>query len=797
MQKDCDISSLEANDFCYKKSLDLLQKLNLNKNYCLTKDDCAISFDNLKELDADQDYNPEEVEITVGNVPLGLSCFEGVMQNSKLEDYTDYLIDSSQSNYVAKDTFTLSKTLIRPSDEDVAREKAALQNQVNTLATNYAAMTLNCTFGNLEQKRTCADIEIGANYSNKFITTGEYNSTSLTEKGKFVHVFNFRNLILKHINEPLSYAQIINKYFKDEEFPAIQNFLDYTSILDVYTNLDCTIKSSARVIYCPDIKSDSGNYIHKALNENGYSNVARVAENEITNNFPGDNYSYTLPNTEIDGINWQSANMDNFRSKPLNYVITKFDDRKAPDSVDNNLLLKYAFDGIEGINAKYKQTADESQAYMISKLSCNYGNPEVKLYCCNENRNETSSSACQRPFDDYLIDSSTFAFEPFKPGYFIQNNDIQIATTNFVKEAKNTFIVKANIDNTSDDIASAVVNASEEAIKSAMSLAYADASISLNSCGFYSHEIYMFCDHGYEYDKNGNLKENEADQYNNLLNNLYSANYYKQTGYTTDNPDRQFNDDEVGYENPILHLINYKDLCDTNGKFNLAELKKQINKATNGRPDVDPEQLTDASHISESKHIFLIYKENYNFPKETTTTVVNLEGETVTRDVSNNVNTITRESGVRLINKTNSTPLVNLTYGSFNNLYYFKKNTENPEETPSPDQYTADALAIESIFLGVSCMYGNRAIEAESCEKIGQTCGGSGYAKESYAAKVTQDYVMALDPESADTMANTIHLASAVCICNDWTGGGGNNVTANVQGGCSGCGQQYYCVFTD
>ena len=74
MDKDCNITNPISTDFCYEKSYSLLQKLKADKNYCLTDDDCSISFNDLKEATAEVDNPSDTILITVENEVVTVDC---------------------------------------------------------------------------------------------------------------------------------------------------------------------------------------------------------------------------------------------------------------------------------------------------------------------------------------------------------------------------------------------------------------------------------------------------------------------------------------------------------------------------------------------------------------------------------------------------------------------------------------------------------------------------------------------------------------------------------------------------
>lgn len=90
------------------------------------------------------------------------------------------------------------------------------------------------------------------------------------------------------------------------------------------------------------------------------------------------------------------------------------------------------------------------------------------------------------------------------------------------------------------------------------------------------------------------------------------------------------------------------------------------------------------------------------------------------------------------------------------------------------------------------CAWGNSALGMTNCSKIpSKSCGDSGYANgdDPAVAPVSENsFTSYINKKEADDQAKAFQEATAVCICADWVGGGGeSNVTSTIKGDCGDC----------
>lgn len=803
IKKNCETTEIEIPDFCYTKSENILRKLNANKNFCLSKDDCEISFNNLKEASKEIDKDNEPITIRVFSKETSVNCEDFITS----EEDKAYLVTNATS--ICKESqFTLSASLIRPSDQDIINITAELQRQVDQLAYNFALLSLTCTIGNAEQKINCNQMIPCDNPSLPSIFNADA-TYSISPKHSIYAKYSYKNILDK-----LDPALWGDKPFIAAKTAAVirqcKDYADYVAIVNMFMNLECTISNDEQTVSCELIELENGNSV-SALSNDGYSNTSVIEEKYITKVYPSSYYINLLPNNGIyKKENGDLLSFDDFSSLSLDrYGLKCTIINSAYDYNNLSNKVKYLDEDLKTIEALEVYTAEDETSTLIAtfytnafdivsevefkqrvneeaktiaygNLNCFYGNPKVRLYCCNNDRSINKDTVCEEPFYSSFDASGNLIinnFYPkgvsktdeisssFAPGYIITANDIQVETVNYVDIAKNEYIVRATIDseNTTQNL-----DYAKQAYLESLELSRTAAELTLANCGYYSHEIYMFCDKGYS--DPSKITESMKNIYDNMNNYLYSADYYYYKGYTENTPKgHTFKDIDISSiirEVPNLIVINYNDLIDTNGNLDKNLLKEVLVNA-----------IGDEKNIYRSSYVFLIYKNDYK--------------------------TDDTPSTPRLANKDNSVSLSKLSYGSYNNLFFNAENninglTDNKAYTP----FYVDQLALEAVFLTISCMYGNKKFDKEGCAALGYDCSGSGGYVDGtnpYAMEIKQDYVTSLDIKSADTIAETIHRASAVCLCKDNTGGGGGSsysVSSSVSIDCLNC-KTGCCVFCD
>ena len=799
LKKNCETTEIEIPDFCYTKSENILRKLNENKNFCLSKDDCEISFNNLKEASKEIDKDNEPILIRVFSKEISVSC-EDFINND--EDKT-YLVTNTIST-CKENQFTLSATLIRPSDQDIIDITAKLQNQVDQLAYNFALLSLACTIGNAEQKINCDQMIPcdSPSLPNIFNPDATY---SICPKHSIYAKYSYKD-ILDSIDPSLWNDIPLIKTETKKSIRQCKDYVDYVAIVNMFMNLDCTISNDEQVVNCEEIELENGE-IANALSIDGYSNSSIIEKQYITKVYPASYYINLLPNNGIyktesgDLLSFEdfsSLNLDrnsfictiissaydyNNLSNKVKYLdkdlktIKELEVYTAEDETSTLIATFYtnSFDIISEVEFK-QQINLEARTIAYGNLNCFYGNPKVRLYCCNNDRSISNDTICEEPFYSSYNEAGNLIinnFYPkgvsktkeisasFAPGYIITANDIQVETINYVDIDTNEYIVRATIDTTDT---TQNLDYAKQAYLEALELAKTAASLTLDSCGYYSHEIYMFCDKGYK--DPSEITEAMKKVYNNMNNYLYSASYYQYKGYTENTPvDHTFKDMDISSTRllPRLIVINYNNLLDVNANLDKNLLKEVFINA-----------IGEEKNIYRSPYVFLIYKNDY----------------------------IT-DNAPRLSNKDNSVSLSKLAYGSYNNLFFSaEKNISGLTDNKAYTPFYVDQLALEAVFLTISCMYGNKKFDKEGCAALGYDCSQSGGyvdGTDPNAMEIEQDYVTSLDTESADTIAETIHRASAVCLCKDNTGGGSGSsysVNSSVNISCSNC-KTGCCVFCD
>lgn len=800
LKKNCETTEIEIPDFCYTKSENILRKLNENKNFCLSKDDCEISFNNLKEASKEIDKENEPILIRVFSKETSVSCEDFITS----EEDKAYLVTNAIS-ICKENQFTLSANLVRPSDQDIANITAELQRQVDQLAYNFALLSLTCTIGNAEQKINCDQMIPCDNPSLPSIFNA--NATySISPKHSIYAKYSYKN-ILDNL-DPASWGDkpLISEKTKDS-IRQCKDYVDYVAIVNMFMNLECTISNDEQTVTCEQIELENGNIV-SALSTDGYSNTSVIEEQYITKVYPSSYYINLLPSNGIyktesgDLLSFEdfsSLNLDrsgfkctiinsaydyNNLSNKVRYLDRDLNTIKdlqvytAEDETSTLIATFYtsSFDIVSEVEFK-QQINLEAKTIAYGNLNCFYGNPKVRLYCCNKDRSISNNTNCEEPFYSSFDESGNLIINnlypkgvskteeissPFAPGYIITANDIQVETVNYVDIEENEYIVRATID--SEDTTQNLDYAKQAYLES-LELSKTAAALTLDNCGYYSHEIYMFCDKGYK--DPSEITESMKNIYDNMNNYLYSAEYYKSEGYTNNTPvGHTFKDIDISSnrKNPKLIIINYNDLLDADGKLDKQKLKDVFVTAIDG----------EEKNIYSSSYVFLIYKNDY----KTDTTP-------------------------RLANKDNSVSLSKLAYGSYNNLFFSaEKNISGLTDDRAYTPFYVDQLALEAVFLTISCMYGNKKFAKEGCAALGYDCSQSGGyvdGTDPNAMEIEQDYVTSLDTESADKIAETIHRASAVCLCKDNTGGGGGSsysVSSSVNISCSNC-KTGCCVFCD
>ena len=799
LKKNCETTEIEIPDFCYTKSENILRKLNESKNFCLSKDDCEISFNNLKEASKEIDKDNEPILIRVFSKETSISCEDFIYSDEDKAYLTTNTISTCKENQ-----FTLSANLIRPSDQDIVDITAKLQSQVDQLAYNFALLSLTCTIGNAEQKINCDQMIPcdSPSLPNIFNPDATY---SISPKHSIYAKYSYKD-ILDNI-DPALWGDIAFIKGETKEFiRQCKDYVDYVAIINMFMNLDCTISNDEQVVNCEEIELENGETAN-ALSIDGYSNNSIIEKQYITKVYPASYYINLLPNNGIyktesgDLLSFEdfsSLNLDRYSfictiissaydynnlSNKVKYLdkdlktIKELEVYTAEDETSTLIATFYtnSFDIISEVEFK-QQINLEARTIAYGNLNCFYGNPKVRLYCCNNDRSINNNTICEEPFYSSYNETGNLIINnfypkgvsktkeisaPFDPGYIITANDIQVETINYVDIDANEYIVRATIDTTDT---TQNLDYAKQAYLEALELAKTAAALTLDSCGYYSHEIYMFCDKGYK--DPAEITEAMKKIYDNMNNYLYSAAYYQYKGYTENTPvDHTFKDIDISSIRvlPKLIIINYNDLLDSNSNLDKNLLKEVFVNA-----------IGEEKNIYKSPYVFLVYKNDY-----------------------------TTDTAPRLSNKDNSVSLSKLAYGSYNNLFFSaEKNISGLTDNKAYTPFYVDQLALEAVFLTISCMYGNKKFDKEGCAALGYDCSRSGGyvdGTDPNAMEIEQDYVTSLDTESADTIAETIHRASAVCLCKDNTGGGGGSsysVNSSVNISCSNC-KTGCCVFCD
>lgn len=786
MDKDCNITNPISTDFCYEKSYSLLQKLKADKNYCLTDDDCAISFNDLKAATAEVDNPSDTVLITVENEAVTVDCPAVLGKELTNMGYLNPNFDNSFTTPAG--TFTISVTLVRPSPSDIEIVKKQLQEQVALLAENFAVLSLNCVFGNKPFTQNCENIKSSSvSFSSKdSYTTDEF---SLTTSLSF----------LDDIDDPslnnVPYLKLAQNHI-DEHFNQIKNYLDYISILNTYANLDCTVSNSVATATCPVVNLRNAS-VARALNTSTYSNSSRIEAEAYQEIFGGANYAVLL-----DGRNGKWKHKDGTLLVLEDFAGYKFSLNEVNNDLSKLIIsdaIANTVDGTRNIKTIYNEVNEEANLAAIDALNCYFGNPEYEFYCCNALgkegisciqtfKEEYANNYTQIKANDILPTNKNDAeiekeykglLDSFNLSYFVTNNNYTIDIDNKVKVEKDNYIVRA--DFSSSNSFSERINACIDAYLQSLELAKSAAAMTLTNCGYSSHEMFIFCDKG-----NKDPYSGGKGGYDYKENYKTTSEYYKFY-----QPNR---DGTIGLINRTPGY--YVRTVDYDTASNPEDLKKWWDSVgkyeTENDWDVRGLDATDDRYYDDNpfdktdfknpRILLLIFRHNYKGIDESLdfyqdeVTAYNANNEIEPIKVYNANNEIVdmmalfkspdQSDQKRFALSSIGVCVSNIPYSTYSS--YYNHNTVK-------NQIDVDLFAVMQLATSISCMYGNAEVPEEPCTCSGNNKGtylcpcAKGITADTEALlparNVAQDAYNAATPEQADKFAITAHQASAICTC--------------------------------
>lgn len=793
MDKDCNITNPISTDFCYEKSYSLLQKLKADKNYCLTDDDCSISFNDLKEATAEVDNPSDTVLITVENEVVTVDC-PAILG----KEYTNmgYLSPNFDNSFTtAAGTFTTSVTLVRPSPNDIETVRNQLQEQVNLLAENFAVLSLNCVFGNKSFTQNCENIK-DDNVSFSSIDSYTTEEFSLTTNLGFLDDIDDLNL------NNVPYLKLAQNHI-GEHFNQIKNYLDYISILNTYANLDCTISNAVATATCPIVNLRNASSA-RALNDSTYSNTSTIEANTYQEIFGGSNYAVLLD--DRDG-KWKHK--DGTLLVLEDFVGYKFGLNEVKDNLSKLIIndaITNTVTGTRNIKTISEEIKNEAQLAAIDGLNCYFGNPEYEFYCCNALGKEGVS--CIQTFKEEYTNNYTQIKEnnilpvaisdieiekeykglldSFNLSYFVTNNNYTIDIDNKVKIEKDNYIVRAdfNSSNNFTEQQSACIDAYLQSLE----LAKSAAAMTLNNCGYNSHEMFIFCDKG-----NKDPYSGGKGGYDYKENYKTTSEYYKFYQPNRDGTIGLINRTPGYYVRTVSYDIasdpnQLKEWWDNEGKYDTEndwDVRGLGNDPITGDRYYDDNPF-DKTDFKNPRILLLIFRHDYEgideslgfYQDEVTAYNANNEAENIrVYDANGNVTNMMalfkspdQSDQKRFALSSVGVCLSNIPYSTYSS--YYNNNTVK-------NQNDVDLFAVMQLATSISCMYGNAEIPEEPCTCDGDNKGtylcpcAKGITSDTEAIlparNVAQDEYNAATPQQADNFAMTAHQASAVCTCAVYT----------------------------
>ena len=519
-KKDCEVSPLDLKDYCYTKSKALLQQIKLNKNFCVTNDECAISFENLKEPSATLNPKDKVDTVTVGNKEITIYCFDPE-QDYSLVTHSLFNVDHDESSKTVKaNTYTISLTFINASEEQKNNAIQEAQTQVDALAKNLATLTLSCTVSNELVRVNCYgddnEINLGVVYPevDNSITVSDSTiklKVSVQELINFITNYNGISLDTEDYFESIKQ---INASIKRDFFLRYKNLANKSALINAYTGLNCVYGNVETDASCLDAEAtlNSKTYDFTPLDVDGYSSSVSLSENSYTQSL---SYSNAIANAIDSEVGDYSADAAWYNSE------WETDNQEENNSDSYELLASPSDDYISGfksaINASLSEEGDNSfnsqvvdvlkelaTNYLDQNLNCYYGNPELDFDC-----------------------SGSYTINNEDPTTFKSIHVPQVTNTvtlrNPVKVSENSVILRADYINSDSDKQAEANKAAADILQQTIEV----ANSTLQNCGYYNHIMYVYCDKGVaENDKLANGPDDglESGETNEWGNTAYNGN---------------------------------------------------------------------------------------------------------------------------------------------------------------------------------------------------------------------------------------------------------------------------------